>query len=80
MAAYPDGPLDARLELLLGGTWTDVTADALPDSAQLQATLTSGRPKAAQSASPATLPVTLDNPSGAYTPRLWSSPYYGEIR
>lgn len=75
---YPDGPLDALLELYLG-SWVDVTTAALP-AGQQSGTLKSGQAAGAQQLTPAALPVALDNPGGDYSPRNDSGPYSGQLK
>jgi hypothetical protein len=76
---YPGGLVDAKVELLLGGTWTDVTAAALPDGQQY-GTIKSGQPDGAQQPSPSSMQLTLDNPDYRYSPRNSASPYSGQLR
>lgn len=79
MTRYPDGPLDLRAELYLGGAWVDVTGWAMPDGAQY-ADLTGGTPDGAQQPSPASLTVSWDNPAGMFSPRNALGPWYGLLR
>lgn len=76
MTGYPDAPLDLRAELLLGGTWTDVTGWAMPDGQQY-AQISGGTPDGAQQANPASMSVSWDNPDGRFSPRNANSPWYG---
>lgn len=79
MTGYPSGDLDARVELLLGDTWTDVTAAAMPDGAQY-ADIAGGLEDGAQAASPGTLTLAWDNPDGDFSPRNAAGPYFGLLR
>lgn len=76
---YPDGALGARVELLLGSTWTDLTTAALPDGRQY-GTITGGQPDGAQQPAPAKLAAVWDNPDYSLSPRNSSGPYYGLLR
>lgn len=79
MTGYPSGDLGARVELLLGDDWTDVTAAAMPDGAQY-ADITGGLEDGAQSASPGSLTLTWDNETGDFSPRNAAGPYSGLLR
>lgn len=75
MTGYPDGPLDARLELMLGA-WTDITGAAMPDGVQ-SASVRSGQSATAQQPQPAALSTAFDNDTGTFSPRNQVGPYYG---
>ncbi|MFE0651334.1 hypothetical protein ACFVZH_22375 [Streptomyces sp. NPDC059534] len=73
---FPDTPLGTRVDLQVGGVWTNVTSDAyLRDPI----TITRGQPDGAWVADPSRCSVTLNNRDGKYTPRNPLSPYYGQI-
>lgn len=76
---YPDGDLGARFELQLGGTWTDITDNALPDG-QENGSIKSGQAASAQQPSPTALNGTWDNPDYSLSPRNSAGPYYGQLR
>lgn len=76
---YPAGQLGARVELLLGGTWTDITAAALPNGSQ-NGSISSGQPDGAQQPSPTILNLKLANPDGDFSPRNSAGPYFGQLR
>lgn len=76
---YPDGVLGQKIELLLGGTWTDITDVALPDGRQ-SGQVKSGQQDGAQQPQPAALAGTWDNPDGDLSPRNSDSPYFGQLR
>jgi hypothetical protein len=76
---YPDGKLDAKLELLLSGAWTDVTRWAMPDGPQ-NASIKSGQPDGAQQPNPAAMALTLDNGDYRFSPRNSAGPYAGQLR
>ena len=73
---FPGDPLGVRVELNIGGTWTDITADVLLDP---PIEITRGRPDEAAQADPATCRMRLRNTGGKYSPRNPRSPYYGLI-
>lgn len=76
---YPDGALDERIELLLGGAWTDITKYAQPDGVQ-SGSIKSGQPDGAQQPTPATMNATWDNPDYRLSPRNESGPWFGQLR
>lgn len=76
---YPLGKLDERIELLLGGTWTDITAAALP-SGQQSASIKSGTPDGSQTPNPFAMAGTWDNADASLSPRNTAGPYFGELR
>jgi hypothetical protein len=67
------------VELLLGGTWTDVTTAALP-AGQQYGSIKGGQPDGAQQPSPAMLNATWDNPDYTLSPRNADGPHYGQLR
>lgn len=81
---FPDTALDGRVELLLGGTWTDITAYVIGplDNA---VPVTSGHPDESTTTTPSGIPLTLDNgaragdPAGRFTALNPTGPYYGQL-
>lgn len=69
-------PLDARTELLLDGTWTDITADVRRDGS---IAITRGRSAEAGTADPSSCSLTLDNRTGKYSPRNPTGAHYGKF-
>lgn len=67
---------DARVELLVGGTWTDITADVLTRD---PITITRGRSNEGARTDPGRCTLTLNNTDGTYSPRNPRSPLYGLI-
>ncbi|MFB7029678.1 MULTISPECIES: hypothetical protein [unclassified Streptomyces] len=65
---------DARVELQIGGTWTDVTQHVV-QSAGIQ--LEYGRSDEGRPVDPGSGSLTLLSPGGLYSNRNPSSPYYG---
>ncbi|MEW2351431.1 hypothetical protein AB0904_27660 [Streptomyces sp. NPDC006684] len=73
---FPNDPLDVRVELRTGTAWTDITKDVYTRDA---ITHTRGLRNAGTSADPASVPLTINNKGGKYSPRNAMSPYYGLI-
>ena len=78
-AGYPDEPLDATVELLLDGTWTDVTQWATPGN-DFYGQISSGQPDGSQQVMPASMLETLDNGDARFSIRNESGPYYGNLK
>jgi hypothetical protein len=76
---YPSDRLDGRLELMVSGAWTDVTAWAMPDGPQ-DAQVKSGQAAGAQQPNPASFMALWDNGDGRFSSRNESGPYYGSLR
>lgn len=74
--AFPNTPLAFVVELLIDGTWTDITADVRATS---PITITRGRQDQASQAGPGKATLTLNNRHGRYSPLNTSSPYYRKI-
>lgn len=75
---FPTTPLTVQTQLLLGGTWTDISSDVYArDDGVIS--ITRGRPDEASTFDPAELTFDLNNRSGKYSPRNPTSPYYGLI-
>lgn len=64
-----------KVELFLGGTWTDITADVADDGV----TITRGRQDESRQPEPSRMSLRLRSLAGKYSPRNPSSPYYGQI-
>ncbi|MFF5891177.1 hypothetical protein ACFY72_20700 [Streptomyces globisporus] len=73
---FPQTPLDVRVELGIGGAWTDVTADTYTRS---PITITRGAADESSSLEPSTCELEFNNRLGKYSPRNPLSPYYGLI-
>lgn len=69
-------PLVPRVEMLIDGTWTDVSTRL----AERPVKIKRGRPSETSNATPSTLNLELNNDDGALTPRHPLSPYYPHIR
>jgi len=74
--AFPNDPLAVRQELLIGGTWTDITAVNEPREAQ-NIQITRGFSGEQASISAGSCEFTLDNRNGYLSNRNPMSPYYG---
>ncbi|MFD7884100.1 hypothetical protein ACFV3N_16875 [Streptomyces bauhiniae] len=74
--AFPEEPLGTRIELQLGGTWTDVTSYSQLGNV---ITHTRGRTGEGQGVDPASCSLTLRSPDGLFSPLNPRSPYYGLI-
>ncbi|QKN87603.1 hypothetical protein QEN63_gp18 [Streptomyces phage Vondra] len=74
--AFPESPLGLRAELLLGGTWTDITKDVYTRE---PISITHGTASEGAQPDPASCSLLLNNKHGRYSPRNPLSPYYGQI-
>jgi hypothetical protein len=73
---FPESPLDARVEILVDGEWTDITSDVRLDE---RITITRGRRDEASRVDRSTARLKLANTGGKYSPRNPLSEYYGLI-
>jgi len=76
VTVYPADLLPLRVELLLGGSWIDISQWVLYRD---QVRLTRGRTSEGQTANPSTAAMTLDNRDGRFSPRNPLGPYYGKL-
>lgn len=74
--AFPATPLGLTVELLIDGTWTDVTSLTYKRD---DLTVTRGRPDEATKADRSTCRFTANNRSGNLSPRNPVGTYYGKI-
>ncbi|MFC4494062.1 hypothetical protein ACFPA8_07940 [Streptomyces ovatisporus] len=74
--AFPNDPLDTRVELNLNGEWADITDDVYLREDLI---ITRGRADESSTADPSKCTFLLDNRSGKYSPRNPYSPLYGKI-
>lgn len=72
--AFPESALGLRGELLLGGTWRDITPD-LYTREPIQ--VTHGQAPGGGQPDPAACSLLLNNASGKYSPRNPAGPYFG---
>lgn len=73
---FPANELGNRVELLINGTWTDVTQWTM----HAQITGGRGKPDESTTAAPSTLALTLANEDGRFTSKNPSGPYYPYLR
>lgn len=73
--AFPEDPLGLRVEIK-AGQWTDITGDVYTRDAIAH---TRGIRSGATTAEPASVPLTINNRDGRFSPRNPMSPLYGLI-
>jgi hypothetical protein len=76
VGTFPTDNLPLRVELLLGGVWTDVTAYVYYRD---QIRITHGRTDERSSADPSRCQLTVDNRDGRFSPRNAVGAWYGLI-
>lgn len=74
--AFPGSLLDTRVELNLGGVWTDVSAFVYERD---KVTISYGHPDETTAANPTSATLTLNNRDGRFSPRNPVGAYYGVI-
>lgn len=74
--AFPTTPLQVRVDLNLGGAWTNVTSDTYANE---KITITRGRQDETSSAQASAATFVLNNRSGKYTPKNPNGIYYGQL-
>lgn len=74
--AFPQTPLEARVDLLVDGAWSNVTGDVLVRDAIV---IARGRADETSQADPSTANLTLENRDGRYSPRNPLGALYGKI-
>ncbi|MFI2349695.1 hypothetical protein ACH492_22110 [Streptomyces sp. NPDC019443] len=73
---FPQTPLDSRIEILVNGTWTNITSDVYSrDGIQIKR----GSSNESAQVEPSTASLTLNNRDGVYSPRNPTGTYYGQI-
>lgn len=73
---FPQSILDTRVELLLAGTWTNITSYVYQrDSVQI----TRGHPDESSAINPTGCKLTVDNRTGRFSPRNPVGAYYGSL-
>lgn len=75
-ATFPQAILDTRVELLLGGVWTNVTTYVYQRD---QVSIERGHPDEATTATPSAGALTLNNRDARFSPYNPVGPYYGQI-
>jgi hypothetical protein len=81
MTTFPQVPLDARVELKLGATWTQIQGSPTGVRGADNIKIVRGRTDEQQQSSqqPSTCDMSLNNRDGRYSPRNPNSPYYGQL-
>lgn len=74
--AFPETPLDVTVELLLNGSWVDITGDVLVRDG---ITISRGRSDWAERVDASRCQLTINNGSGDYSPRNPLGTHYGYI-
>ncbi|MCG6493446.1 hypothetical protein [Kitasatospora sp. A2-31] len=88
--AGPLGPVSAgsgespngqflQVELLLGGTWVDITSYVMVRDGSGSVDISRGQPNESANTDPARATFQLNNRDGRFTPRNPAGPYYGLI-
>lgn len=77
VSAFPAGPLGAKVELDLGGTWTDITSYVAYKKASLQ--ISRGHPDESTNTNPSSMTAVLDNTSKNFTTKNPLGAWYGLI-
>ena len=76
VGTFPQDSLPIRVELLLGGVWTDISGYVYYRD---QIRISRGRSNERSTAEPGTCQLTLDNRDGRFSPRNPMGAYYGSI-
>ncbi|MEU1554306.1 hypothetical protein ABZ517_16505 [Streptomyces scabiei] len=76
LMAFPDDPLDVGVELLVDGSYVDITSYVRGAQG---ISISRGRSSEGQEVDPGTCQLTLENTDGRFSPRNPASPYYGLI-
>lgn len=74
----PNGAV-LQVELLIGGTWTDITSYVMTRDGSGHVSVTRGQPNESGRTEPSTCRFQLNNRDGRFSPRNPTSPYYGKI-
>ena len=74
---FPRTPLDVRTELLLAGTWTDITSYVVQGTSDIP--VTRGHPDESTTTTPSGTQLTLNNRDGRFTGTNPVGPYYGQL-
>jgi len=74
---FPATPLDLRAELLLSGTWTDVTSYLTMGTGAV--TIGRGHPDESTTTSPSTTQATFNNRDARFSGKNPAGPYYGQL-
>jgi hypothetical protein len=74
---FPLTPLDVRTELLLGGTWRDISAYVVQGTGPVG--ITRGHPDESTTTTPSGTGLTLNNRDFRFTATNPTGPYYGQL-
>ena len=77
--SFPDAPIDLRAELLLNGTWTDISDYGYNNGDYSGCTITRGKADESAQASPSSMTTGLNNADGRFTARNPSGAYYPNL-
>lgn len=77
MMAFPETVLPLKVELLLDGTWTEITSYVMRRDNLVR--IIRGRSDEASRTERSTLGLSLNNRDGRFSPRNPTSPYYGSL-
>lgn len=78
--AFPEDVIDSKVELFLGGAWTDITAPYVYGRDENGITITYGRPDEAGTVNASSCTFEVDNSDGRFSPKNPNSPYYGLLK
>lgn len=73
MSIFPTTPLGVKVELLVNGSWTDITSFVLVRDS---ITITGGKQDESSNAQPAQATLTLNNEDGRFSPNYTGGAYY----
>src|SRR4249920_3038664 len=76
IGVFPDDPLPVRVELLLAGSWVDITGYVY---ARDQIQISRGLSSEGQTATAQTCALTINNRDGRFSPRNPNGPWFGVI-
>lgn len=72
-AQFPGSPLGTKVEILINGTWTDITGYVYQRN---DIVITRGLPNETQSVTPSQMTLTVNNRSGNFSPKNSSGAWY----
>lgn len=78
--AFPESVLDTRVELLLGGTWTNITNPYVYGREGNGINITYGRSDEGSSVDASRCSFEVDNTDGRFTPKNPNGAYYGLLK
>lgn len=75
-AVFPQIPLAVKVELLLNGTWTDITSYCYQRDGSLTLHISSGRPDESSKMVTASCTIELNNRNGTFSSKNSASPFF----